>query len=89
MTEKINVQIKLSFGNTDYSFSLKKNEHTNSLPPPPGHLEMQFPNKHHNNKKRSHTMHMISETTQQSELVTALISLNKDKETVGKEPLDK
>lgn len=32
---------------------------------------------------------MISETTQQSELVTALISLNKDKETVGKEPLDK
>lgn len=32
---------------------------------------------------------MISETTQQSELVTALVSLNKDKETVEKEPLDK
>lgn len=32
---------------------------------------------------------MISETTQQSELVTALVSLNKDKETVGKESLDK
>jgi len=32
---------------------------------------------------------MISEATQHSELATAPISLNKDEETVGEQPLDK
>lgn len=47
MFEKINAQIKLSFGNTDNSFSLKNGADQKNLP---SHLEWELPNKHHNKK---------------------------------------